>query len=299
MRLPLWNLAIWVLAPWVPVFLFEETWRYEHYGFYAIFVGLAVLQVGHLAEHTAQMTQLLVNHGDLTRSHGVFGQLDFETVHFVWDSLVWIGASVLIYRYTSNRWLWVSWAAASVHQVEHIYLFWINHFHHLFWAHGGIFGIFGRGGLIGSPLARPYLHFGYNFVVVMTMLVGFWDETKRIYDRNLARALPGLTENELALLTLRARWVVARRGDVVFGDGRRFEGVFVICNGEVELLHDGRRVDLLVPGRTFELRRSKDEESQFRATERTELLVLPLDVAIESGDDARLIQREDVLTVLR
>jgi hypothetical protein len=178
--LPLWQKTLWTLIPWGPVFVLEEAWKYRHYGFYAAFLALAVLQVGHLGEHSAQVFQLLVSDGDLTRSHGVFGQLDFETVHFVWDTAVWVGGGILVYKFWDNKWLWFSWIVASVHQVEHIYLFWVNQFHMDFWAHGGISGILGQGGLIGSPLSRPYLHFGYNFLVVIPMLFGLWEETKRI-----------------------------------------------------------------------------------------------------------------------
>ena len=177
---PAWAIALWVMMTWFPVFVVEEIARYERYGFYAIFVGLAVLQVGHLGEHGAQMTQLLMTNGDLSRSHGVFGQLDFETVHFVWDTVIWLASGLLVYKLWHLRWLWISWVAASIHEVEHVYLWWNNRFHPWFWAHGGIAGIFGQGGLIGSPLARPYLHFGYNFVVVGTMLVALWDETNRV-----------------------------------------------------------------------------------------------------------------------
>ena len=67
---PLWMTTLWVIMTWLPVFVVGEIALYERYGFYAIFVGLAVLQVGHLCEHTAQMTQLLVTNGDLARSHG-------------------------------------------------------------------------------------------------------------------------------------------------------------------------------------------------------------------------------------
>jgi hypothetical protein len=38
----------------------------------------------------------------------------------------------------------------------------------------------GNGGLVGSPLARPYLHFAYNFVVVLPLVLAFWDQTKRL-----------------------------------------------------------------------------------------------------------------------
>ena len=44
-------------------------------------------------------------------------------------------------------------------------------------------GIMGNGGLIGSPLARPYLHFTYNFLVVVPMVLALLDQTKLIYQR--------------------------------------------------------------------------------------------------------------------
>ena len=181
--LPTWEQVTCALVPLLPLFVFEEVWKYRHYGFYAVFLGLAALQVGHLGEHTVQVAQLLMYHGDLSRSHGVFGALDFETVHFVWDTLIWVAGAVLISRFRHNAWLWISWIVASVHQVEHSYLFWIYKADPLFWARGGIAGIFGRGGVVGSPLARPYLHFLYNFVVVGAMLVALWDETGRVRDR--------------------------------------------------------------------------------------------------------------------
>jgi hypothetical protein len=37
----------------------------------------------------------------------------------------------------------------------------------------------GYDGVIGSPLARPYLHFAYNFLVILPMGLAFWDETQR------------------------------------------------------------------------------------------------------------------------
>ena len=43
----------------------------------------------------------------------------------------------------------------------------------------------GNGGVIGSPLARPYLHFAYNFSVALPLTLAFWAETKRICDRPL------------------------------------------------------------------------------------------------------------------
>lgn len=180
--LPLWCIAVVTLLPWLPVALGEAAWKYKHYGLYAILLVVTALQVGHVGEHAAQVTQLLLTNGDLARSHGVFGQLDFETVHFVWDTGVWISIGLLCARFSTRRWLWVAFAAASVHEVEHVYLYWLVMAHHDFYMQGGLAGIFGRGGVVGSPLYRPYLHFLYNVAVTMPMLIAVLDETREIAD---------------------------------------------------------------------------------------------------------------------
>jgi hypothetical protein len=143
-----------------------------------VLVLLGLLQVGHLAEHSIQVGQLLATDGSLDRSHGLVGQLDFETVHFVWDSAVWLLLAVLLTRFRDNRWLWVSFAAASVHEVEHLYLFYVYLMHQGFYFDGGFAGIMGRNGLIGTPLFRPYLHFAYNVVVVVPLAIGVWFEAR-------------------------------------------------------------------------------------------------------------------------
>jgi hypothetical protein len=194
LRLPLWETVLFTLVPWMLVLGIEGLWKYERYGVYAVLFGLAILQVGHMGEHMAQVTQLMMYHGDASRAHGIFGQLDFETVHFVWDGVVWLLSGFLVWRFRQNRWLWIAWAVASIHQMEHVYLFWLNKVHFDFWARGGMAGIMAHGGIISSPLARPYLHFLYNFFVVVPLLVALWDQTKHVYDRRLARA-----ETELSI----------------------------------------------------------------------------------------------------
>jgi len=180
----LWIIALMGLVPWLPVIVLETVWKYEHYGLWAIFGVIVLLQVGHMGEHTVQVTQLLLSDGQLGQSHGVFGQLDFETVHFFWDSVIWLSLCVLLTRLgRGNRWLWVAFGAASLHEIEHIYLYWMYLTHLGFYTHGGFEGIMGNGGLIGSPLARPYLHFIYNFFVVTPMVLAFWDQSKHVDDR--------------------------------------------------------------------------------------------------------------------
>ncbi len=86
-----------------------------------------------------------------------------------------------------NAWLLVAFATASFHQIEHFYLFWINKVDNTFYLSGGAAGIMGHYGLIGSPLDRPYLHYTYNFIITVSLLIAVWDEARRV-DRKRARA---------------------------------------------------------------------------------------------------------------
>jgi hypothetical protein len=189
---PLWVLGLGALLPWVPLLVFEAAWKHEHYGVFAVFLAVVFFQTLHMGEHTVQVLQLLATDGSLAHSHGVFGQLDFETVHFVADTLVWLSLGVFLVVFRGeNRWLWVAFAAAGLHQVEHLYLFWMYHAHPAVYASGGFAGIMGSGGVIGSPLGRPYLHFSYNVIVIVPMLIALWDQARGLDDGERAALLPG------------------------------------------------------------------------------------------------------------
>jgi hypothetical protein len=197
-RLPFWGIALAVLLPWLPIWWFDATWQVRHYGLYGLFSALTLFQLGHMTEHTAELVQLFVNHGNLAQSHGVFGVLDNEVVHFYWNVGVWVGLAVLLYRLGSkNPWLWIAFAAASVHMVEHVYLYWLYVFHQEFWSAGGWAGILGKDGILGSPLDRPYLHFAYNYIEVVPLVIAFLDQSRRVYDLYLKRAFPTLSDEEL------------------------------------------------------------------------------------------------------
>jgi hypothetical protein len=187
----LWVIALGAIVPWLPALAWEGVSKYRRYGFYAFFYAVVLFQLAHMGEHSVQVLQLLLTHGDLARAHGVFGQLDFELVHFVFDGTVWLALGVLVCVFRGqNRWLWVALAAASLHEVEHLYVFWLHLAHPSFYALGGFEGIMGSGGLIGSPLARPYLHFAYNLIVVVPMVVALYDQSRRISDRDRGRVPP-------------------------------------------------------------------------------------------------------------
>ncbi len=182
MVLPPWAVVSAAIIPWIPMFFAEGLRKYKHYGLYAFFAAITLLQIGHLGEHTVQVAQMFIFNGDLSRAHGVFGALDFETVHFVWDGIVWIGLGVLVVRFGArNPWLWISLATASLHEIEHIYLFTIYRVDPTYYSDGGFEGIMGFGGLVGSPLWRPYLHFAYNVTVIVPLLIAFWLQSKQVY----------------------------------------------------------------------------------------------------------------------
>jgi hypothetical protein len=178
--------------PWVPLYLSEASWQYRHYGVYALFGSLALLQLGHLAEHVTQNIQLLLTHGNLRVSHGIFGQLDIETVHFYWNAGIWIGTGALLYKYgLRNAWLTASFIVAGLHSVEHMYLYWLYMTDFAAYAAGGSNGILAAGGLVGGSLARPYLHLVYNVLEVTPFLLAYWDESKRVYDHALRPSISG------------------------------------------------------------------------------------------------------------
>ena len=176
----LWMGGLAFLLPWLPLVAVEARSKLVRYGVFGGFALVCLLQVLHMGEHTTQVLQLLASDGALARSHGVFGQLDFELVHFVTDTILWLTLGLFVLLMPGNRWLWVAFAAASLHQVEHFYLFWIYHAHNGLYTQGGFAGIMGRNGMIGSPLYRPYLHFTYNLIVIVPMLVAVWDEARRM-----------------------------------------------------------------------------------------------------------------------
>jgi hypothetical protein len=75
--------------------------------------------------------------------------------------------------------------------MEHVYLYFVYLADMDFYAEGGLAGILGKGGVIGSPLARPYLHFTYNLLVTVPMVLALWREGRRVTRHAEARSIQG------------------------------------------------------------------------------------------------------------
>jgi hypothetical protein len=310
---PLWVIILFTLVPWLPLIVFEGLWKYEHYSWIAVFAVVTALQVGHMAEHTMQVVQLGVLDGTLacpppetpsgnfaTRAVmpneagqpavgpdgqpvvgptacGVLGFLDFETIHLIWDTLVWLGALWLLAKFPRNVWLWIAMIFASIHEVEHLFLGYIWFFetgtpfsypkqlwetsvegnivtaHPIgietapatFYEAGGKAGILARNGMVetfvgtrDSFLPRPYLHFGYNLLVVIPTVIGFLTQVRKAYDQHLAKALPQLNEEQLVQTTPKLERQTYEPGAVILRQGDPADRFYIISKGQVEVVRE-------------------------------------------------------------
>ncbi len=329
---PIYMFVILAVVPWIPLALFEGLWKYEHYSWMAVFAVVAALQVLHIGEHTAQVTQLGVLDGtlacpppadtvenaqravdaglrpsvdDVTNNYatrvvvpdktgqpktdangeqitgpaacGILGFLDFELVHLVWDTLVWLGALWLLTKFPRNKWLWVAMVFASIHEVEHLFLGWIYYFDtdevfnytrqlwgtvadgNIVTAHpvgqesvlatfydaGGKTGILGRGGLVESLLfgtsaflQRPYLHFGYNTLVVLPTVIAFLVQARQVRDEYLAKVFRHVDPEMVILASARAERQTYKPGEVIVRQGDPADNFNIITKGQVEVLRE-------------------------------------------------------------
>jgi len=174
---PLWVIGLAALLPWVPVLTRDVAWVYQRYGWLAPFYLLVITQTGHFFEHVAQMIQIHVLALQGADARGIFGTLDIEWVHFVWNSWVIIAVVVLLSRFGDNRWLRLTAFLSGWHEIEHIYIFWV----YMHTGTAGLPGLLAQGGAIagGLPLTRPDLHFLYNLIETVPLLLGFFVQVQR------------------------------------------------------------------------------------------------------------------------
>ncbi len=251
---PLWGIALAMLLPWLPIFTLETAWTYHHYHWLALFYVLVITQGGHVVEHLAQMIQIHVLGLTGLVARGVFGALDIEWVHFTWNTWVLIAVVLLVPRFRGNPWLWVTAALAGWHEVEHVAIMSV----YLRTGVAGTPGLLSRGGLIGGglPLSRADLHFLYNLVETIPLVIGFVYQLRHAYDEWLKRALPHLPEPLLTVATERLAAVRFGAGETILRQGEVSDRFYVITQGDVEVTRrdpSGRDaiVDTLVPGQYF------------------------------------------------
>jgi CRP-like cAMP-binding protein len=192
-------------------------------------------------------------------AHGVFGELDRELVHFVWDGIILICCTIIFFRFRKNP--WVKWAllAAFIHQVEHVFLYFSSIVSSSGYPGAGTFlglyakrwdnGIMGHDGVVGSALpwfnditpSRINIHFFYNVCVMIPMILAFLFEVKRIYDEWLAKALPNLSRDQLIYFSQSAAPTTFQANQVIFNQGDAADRFFIITKGQVQILRADKR----------------------------------------------------------
>jgi hypothetical protein len=179
---PIWGVGLAALIPWAPMFLRDVARIYYAYQWLALFYALLITQSGHFLEHVAQMVQIHVLGLSGADARGIFGALDIESVHFVWNSWVLLALMVLVWRFRQNGWLWLALALSTWHELEHTYLFWT----YLTTGMSGTPGLLAQGGAIagGLPISRPDLHFVYNLLETAPLAVAFFLQVRRVTARD-------------------------------------------------------------------------------------------------------------------
>ncbi len=169
---PLWATVVAGLLPFVPLFVVGARWNFRRQHGLVLLYVLIVTQTGHFLEHVAQMIQIHVLGLQGAQAQGVFGMLNIEWVHFLWNTWVLIAAVVLLVRYRGNAWLWFTTLFAAWHALEHAYIVWI----YLRTGVAGTPGLLSLGGAIqgGLPITRPDLHFLYNLIETAPLVVAFF-----------------------------------------------------------------------------------------------------------------------------
>ena len=216
----------------------------------------------------------------------VFGQLDLEIVHLIWELIGLFGTAACLYFFPRNVFLWLAFAGLSWHALEHLTITYFYYFdqeplwegfrqlwatyptvgnsyvaHPVgkeeamlnFYHAGGKFGLMAKHGMFqqltgfeGMP-GRAHLHMGYNMAITIPTVLGFLMEVKVIKNKYIEQAFGKLSSSELVDLSLRVKNRKFAKGDTVFSQGDVANNCFVISQGSVEIyLNKGKPSEALV-----------------------------------------------------
>jgi hypothetical protein len=174
----IWQVAILVILAWLPLFFLKTVSIQRQYGWLAFFFILVVTQGAHVLEHVAQMVQIHLLGLSGLQARGILGMLDIEWVHFIWNAWVLICVVLLVFIFPKNPWLWALLVISVWHEIEHVYI--MSVFLHT--GHIGAPGLLARGGAIGGglPLSRPDLHFFYNLLEELVLIIAYLYQIQRL-----------------------------------------------------------------------------------------------------------------------
>jgi hypothetical protein len=239
------------LIPWIPIAFLEIEWTYKHYGWFALFFTMAIVQTLHYSEHCIEVIQVHFFNTPIPQALALFSKLNVEGVHFVGDSFLTIGTIALLWKFPRNPWLWVAAPFQILHQAEHTFLFTM----HVFWGYpqGGP-GLFAykpgsatvpqMNGALGSFLNRPDLHWIYNTLYTIPFVIALVYQLRRTYDEALDEAFPEASKSELVAASKKLETFKYVPGETVVTPGDPAARLYIITEGEANIVDeiDGKEV---------------------------------------------------------
>ncbi len=208
----------------------------------------------------------------------VFGQLDLEIVHLVWELFGLFGTAFVLYYFRKNIFLWIAFAGLCWHALEHLTITYFYYFDQErlwdgfrqlwatypaqgnsyvahaagqeaaklnFYEAGGKFGLMAKHGMFeqltgfsGMP-GRAHLHMGYNLFITIPTVLGFLWEFRTISNKYIQMAFSGLSKNDIAKLTQEVSISKFSKDDIVFNQGDIADKCYIISRGKVDVIIQG------------------------------------------------------------
>jgi len=205
----------------------------------------------------------------------VFGQLDLEIVHLVWELFGLFGTALVLFYFRKNIFLWIAFAGLCWHALEHLTITYFYYFDQErvwdgfrqlwatypaqgnsyiahaagqeaaklnFYEAGGKFGLMAKHGMFeqltgfsGMP-GRAQLHMGYNLFITIPTVLGFFWELRTISNKYIEIAFAGLSKKEAAKLTQEVGRVIFNKGDLVFNQGDVADKCYIISRGKAAVI---------------------------------------------------------------
>jgi hypothetical protein len=122
--LPLWAATALTLVVLLPAGVLK--WRDDFHRYGATLMGLSILVTAqglHTIEHLVQWAQYHLLLLTMRQANGLLSPANAEWVHFTWNWLVLIAVVALMVGGMRGRWMWLLFAVALFHTIEHSYTF--------------------------------------------------------------------------------------------------------------------------------------------------------------------------------
>ncbi|MFO7632395.1 MAG: hypothetical protein R6W76_07645 [Caldilinea sp.] len=122
--LPLWGATAMVLLILLPAGVFK--WRDDRRRYGATIMTLSILVTAqglHTVEHLVQWAQYHFFYLTMRQANGLLSPANSEWVHFTWNWLVLIAVVLLMLGGMRGVWMWLLFAVAAFHTIEHSYTF--------------------------------------------------------------------------------------------------------------------------------------------------------------------------------